>query len=179
MNKLALLNIGFLSFCLTAAGQVDCVKHWSANKSQIIELDAILSEFEWQPVDTVYCDSFLDNEPFKYTWYIDFYNKQFGNYFSNARNISFAMFHFRLRNDSVTEEINVTQFVLPQKDADRLKAKYGVLSREAKTFRIEALIFYKYVIKYNVVYYIATESPRQAKNHDSLFEQLFSQIVLR
>ena len=105
MNKLALLNIGFLSFCLTAAGQVDCVKHWSANKSQIIELDAILSEFEWQPVDTVYCDSFLDNEPFKYTWYIDFYNKQFGNYFSNARNISFAMFHFRfLRNCEIIPE---------------------------------------------------------------------------
>ncbi len=121
--KTFFIIIAIYSSPFISLGQIDCVQHWSYNKSQSKALDMLLDSINLHRIDTIYCDSFTLGSAFNHTWYVDFYTKHFGNYFSNPRSVCFAMFHFREKSDSVTSEIHITQFDLTDKQVNAFRKK--------------------------------------------------------
>jgi hypothetical protein len=175
MKTLSILILITLS-SLISWGQINCVQHWSHNKSQIVALDGILASISLQRIDTIYCDSFTIKTRLNPKWYIDFYTKHFGDYFSNPRCVCFAMFHFREKSDSIINEMHITQFVLTNKQVNAFKKKYGAIAQKKMTHKIEAYTSYKYIVKEDIIYFVSTETYALAHRKDSFFEDVVTQI---
>ena len=78
-------------------------------------LDSILATINKQQFDTFYCDSFTMHTKLNAKWYINFYNKHIGNYFSDPTCIAFSVFYFKNNEESDRNEMNIIQFVLDEK----------------------------------------------------------------
>jgi len=172
MSKNFIIIALALLFVTNGNSQTKCIQHWSHNKSQIVELDKIFASIKTDNLDTLYCDSLTMASHFNPTWYVNFYNKHFGKYFSNPRNVCFGMLRFRNKGDSITGEVHVTQFVLHPKQAALFKKRYGTVSVKTGRYPIEMLALYRYVVKGNLIYFVSTESLELSDNKTALFDQV-------
>jgi hypothetical protein len=177
MNRLGILALFFLSPHINTFGQTSCIKYWSKNQIQNKQLDTIISKLDIGNIDTLYCDSFTVNSPFNHKWYINFYNKQFGKYFSNAKCVNFLMFHFRQETDSLSGEIHITQFDFDNKDMNLIKKTFGRQSKGFRSYHLEAWTSYKYIVINNSIYFISTESFYLMSKNNSLFEKVFNEFL--
>ena len=157
--------------------QPECVKHWSYNKTQIIELDKLYSSLPLHPNDSLWCDSFSLNSPFNHRWYCEFYNKQIGNYFSTPKEVSFVNFKLKEKADAPVRGIHIVEFLLFPKDAKRFRLRYGITSEKSKIYRIAVLTHYRYVLKGDALYFISTESGTEGLTPNSVFENIYKQIL--
>ena len=175
MKSSPILVILFLTSFISA-GQINCVQHWSHNKSQIITLDSILASVEMKRLDTFYCDSFAQSRKLNHKWYINFYTKHFGNYFSNPRCVCFAMFHFKEKSDTLINEMHITQFTLSDKQIIAFKKRHRATNAKTLIYQTEAFTAYKYVVRNNSIYFISTETFRSIQKKDSFFEYIVGKI---
>ena len=89
------------------------------------------------------------------------------------------MFRFRENKDPTTNEMHITQFVLTDKQTNAFRKKYGSISKKQLTYKIEAFTSYKYIVKRNTIYFVATETTSLAQRKDSFFEDVVAQIQRR
>lgn len=181
MSKVIIFSIFFNSLYLMSAGQLtSCIQHWSKNNNHNKQIDSIISRLNFDNSGnpyTVSCDSFTVNSPFNPKWYINFYNNQFGKYFSNATSVNFFMFHFMRKTDSLSGEMHVTQFEFNKKDIGLIKSKFGKQSGGYKNYQLKSPAAYKYIVKNNSIYFISTNSFFLIQQNNSLFENVFNEFV--
>ncbi len=179
MKKIAFFIFILLTLYFRGFGQsYACnAQHWSATTSTIPDLEKVLAGFKWNNIDTLICDSFMIEGKLNHKWHEDFYNKQFGNYFSKQKHICFAQYYFREKEDSLIQEIHIIKFMLDKKKTGLFKKKYGSISRTEKTYRLKVQTFYKFVIEHNDIYFVSTESSKQPGKSDSQFNELFTYIA--
>jgi len=178
MKKINFLIIALL-LSLACHSQTSCVQHWSKNKIACTDLDSILAAIDKQQFDTFYCDSFTMHTKLNTKWYINFYNKQIGNYVSNPDRISLSVFYFKDKMEGYRNEMNIIQFMLDEKYVKRFVHKYGLISDKKSIFKIEAYTAYKYLVKGNSVYFICTRSYKLANQQPSFFDEMVDVISKR
>jgi hypothetical protein len=176
MNKIV-FTLTLLSSCAFACGQTTCIRHWSKNPIQNQQLDSIMAKITIANMDYSYCDTNNITEPFDYKWYINFYNKQVGKYFSNAESVNSGIFYCREKSDSLFDEIRIIQFALPGHDADLFKSKYGESLKGYSYFNLKVFTLYKYIVKQNSVYFISTESYQPGRKTASFLDRFFKEFV--
>ena len=164
----------FIFFHFTSSAQETCIKHWSKDNVHNLQLDSILSKLHFDSQDSVFCDSYTIENPFNYKWYIDFYNKQLGKYFSSAECINFSKYYYREKTDSLFDEIHITQFVLSNDDLRLFRNKYGEISKGYKYYNLKVFTLYKYIVLGNCLYFISSESYQPGRKNDSYFDKVFN-----
>jgi hypothetical protein len=170
-----LLLVFLISYNIQA--QVNCIRHWSKNKIPDTNLDSLLSFIQLKNIDTVYCDSFTVSNKFYPKFYITFFNKQFGNYFSKAGAVNFCMFHLQRKIDSLRGEIHITQFSFANADMSKIRKQFRERSKGVKLFKLEALTAYVYVVNRNSIYFIQTESFGLVSKHQEVFQNFINDFA--
>ncbi len=178
MKKIVFFIFVLLNFYSRGFSQVYAcsAQHWSATTSTILDLEKVLAGFKWNNIDTLICDPGTD-ERLDHKWFQNFYNKQFGNYFSSPKHICLARYSFKEKGDSLTKEIHVIKFMLDKKSADLFKAKYDSISKNVGTYRIKVRTFYKFFIERNDIYFVSTKTFDQSGKSNSQFNEIFAYIV--
>ncbi len=173
MNKTFLISVcSLLSF--TSLAQNSCIKHWTQDSMENHQLDTLFSKISFENIDSTFC-KYEEVNGFDPKWQIDFYNKQIGKYFSDARSINFIKFYSQEKDDKFFNEIHIIQFDLPEKDLKKFKNKYGIKINGYGFFNINVFTLYRYLVKDNSVYFISTESyekgnPKTAYFFDKIFQ---------
>jgi len=152
MVLLIALAPGFLT------GQVSYTRYWNKWNKPDKQIDMILSKVPIESLDTIFCDDYILKNEYKKDWYVDFYNKQFGKFFSEAINVNFNMFWYVQKNDSIKREIHITQFTFDSSTIEKIKPKIqSIAQKNNNTFIIPALTYFKCVFHNQNVFFICTE----------------------
>jgi hypothetical protein len=138
--------------------QVECTRYWSSQNIPDYNLDLKLKKVPIDDIDTIYCDPYAYHN-FSKDWYIDFFDKNIGPYFSKASNVNFSMFWYINKGDTIKREIHIVQFTLEKKSIESLQSIAQINYQNSfNNFKIPVLTFYSCVIKNINVYFICTET---------------------
>jgi hypothetical protein len=140
------------------SGQVNCTRYWNKWNKPDKQIDSILSKVPIESLDTIFCDDYTINSDYNKDWYVDFYNRQFGKFFSKAINVNFNMFWYIQKNDSIKREIHITQFSFDSLRIEKIKPIIKSISKKFNNvFLVKIWTDYNYVFIKNDLFFICSE----------------------
>jgi hypothetical protein len=172
-----LMTLIIVVLYINCKAQNTCIKHWSLDGSSNYKLDSFYKKLNFSSIDSVVCDEYVNTNPFDHEWFIKYYNKQLGKYFSEAQTVNFTKFYAKEKSDSIFDEIHIIQFDLPQTDLDKFKKKFGTVSEGYRYYQSKVLCFYKYLVNGNSVFFISTESYHRGSTKETFFDRIHKEFA--